>query len=103
MSRAVEITTFKLTRGKTRSDFIAGNVDVDAWLRQQPGFQSRSIAQRADGTIVDTLFWGSVAQAESAMQRLMEELADSPVHGLIDQRTVNWTVAEIFHYVNNQR
>ena len=37
------------------------------------------------------------AAARAAMQRLMDELADSPVHALIDQATVTWTVARIGH------
>ena len=97
MTEAIEITTFKLMRGHTCADFIEANADVDAWLRQQPGFKSRRIAQRSDGVVVDTLLWHSSTQAESAMHRLMDELRDSPVHALINQRTVDWTVADVFH------
>ncbi len=37
------------------------------------------------------------AAARAAMHRLMDELADSPVHALIDQATVTWTVVRIGH------
>ena len=40
----LEVTTFKLTKGKPYKDFIQANADVDAWLKKQPGFQSRHIA-----------------------------------------------------------
>jgi hypothetical protein len=93
---AIEITTFKLN-GCNCAAFIAGNADVDAWLQRQPGFQSRHIAERDDGTIVDMLLWNSVAEGEDAMSRLMTELADSPVHALIDQSTVSWTIAQVRH------
>jgi hypothetical protein len=82
------------------ADFIAVNVDVDAWLSRQPGFRSRRIAQRDDGVIVDMLIWDSVEEAEDSMHRLMDELRDSPVHALIDQRTVSWTVASVGHSTN---
>jgi hypothetical protein len=98
MSEAIEITTFKL-KGGSCADFIAANADVDAWLRRQPGFLGRWIAERDDGTIVDTLIWASVADGERSAQGIMTELAHSPVHGLIDQGTVEWTIAPIRHQV----
>ena len=97
MKEAVEITTFRLVRNATLTDFIAANMDVDAWLLRQPGFRSRRIAQRHDGVIVDMLLWDTPQQAEVAMQRLLEELSDSPVHALIDPRSVSWTVASVGH------
>lgn len=99
MTEAIEITTFKLAKGCSCDDFIAGNRDVDSWLKQQPGFKSRRIAQRNDGTVVDMLLWVSADDAESAMHRLLDELRDSPVHALIDQRTVSWTVSTVFHSI----
>ena len=93
----LEMTTFKLTKGNTYKDFIVANKDVDAWLKKQPGFQSRHIAQKPDGTIIDALIWDSEAEGTNAMQRLMTELADSPVHGTIDQGTVSWNIFPIYH------
>jgi hypothetical protein len=100
MSEAIEITTFKLVNGCTYERFIFGNQDVDKWLARQSGFRSRRIAQRNDGTIVDMLLWASANDAESAMHRLMDELKNSPVHALIDQHTVSWSVATIFHSID---
>jgi len=99
MAEAIEITTFQLNKGHTCAEFIAGNADVDSWLRRQSGFRSRRIAQRDDGVIVDMLMWASVDDATSAMHRLMDELRDSPVHALIDQHTVEWTVSSVFHAI----
>ena len=96
MKEAIEITTFKLA-GHSCADFIAANADVDAWLKRQPGFRSRHLAEREDGTIVDMLLWDTVAHGTDAMQRLMDELADSPVHAMIDQDTVSWSVTPVRH------
>lgn len=96
MNEAIEITTFKLA-GYSCADFIIANAGVDVWLKRQPGFQSRRLAEREDGTIVDMLIWDSVAHGTDAMQRLMDELADSPVHEMIAQDTVSWTVAPVRH------
>ncbi|WP_269713995.1 hypothetical protein [Caulobacter sp. NIBR2454] len=95
---AVEITTFRL-RGCTVAQFIDANAGVDAWLRRQPGFRSRRIAEQADGSVVDMLVWAAVADGRAAADGLMDELADSPVHDLIDQRTVCWSVSPVRHSI----
>lgn len=98
--QALEVTTFKLRSGLTVADFITANTDVDAWLLKQPGFVSRRIAERDDGVIIDMLIWASVRDGEDGAVRLMVELAGSPVHAAIDQRTVDWTVCPIHHAVD---
>lgn len=94
MQEAIEITSFKL-KGYSCAEFIAANTEIDGWLQGQPGFISRRIAVEDDGTIVDMLLWTSAANARASMNRLMSELADSPVHGMIDHDTVSWTVATV--------
>ena len=54
IAEGIEITTFKL-RGCNCKEFIIANADIDAWLKRQPGFQSRRIAEKEDGTIIDVL------------------------------------------------
>lgn len=93
---AVEVTTFRLT-GCTLAEFIDANVEVDDWLRRQPGFRSRRIAERDDGEIVDVLVWDDVLAGEAAAGRLMRELAQARVHALIDQRSVAWSVLPVRH------
>ena len=92
----LEITTFKLT-GCTYPEFIIANTDIDYWLQRQPGFRSRHMAQKQDGTIIDMLLWDTVKEATQAMHRLMDEMASSPVHSMIDQHTVSWNVFPIGH------
>ena len=93
----LEMTTFTLAKGKTYQDFIAANAEVDVWLKKQPGFQSRHIAGQPDGTIIDALIWDSQADGTNAMHKLLNELADSPVHTVIDQGTVSWTIYPVYH------
>jgi hypothetical protein len=95
----LEMTTFKLEKGKTYQDFIAANTDVDNWLKKQPGFKSRHIAQKPDGTIIDALIWNSKADGTNAMHNLMKELADSPVHDVLDQDTVSWNIYPVYHQI----
>jgi hypothetical protein len=95
----LEMTTFKLVKGKTYQDFIAANADVDVWLKKQSGFQSRHIAQKPDGNIIDALIWDSQADGTNAMHNLMKELANSPVHDVIDQGTVSWNIYPVYHQI----
>lgn len=95
----LEMTTFKLTKGKTYKDFITANADVDLWLKTQPGFLTRQIAQQPDGTIIDTLIWESQEFGTNAMYSLMRELSNSPVHELIDHQTVCWNIYPIYHQI----
>jgi len=98
MTEAIEITTFKLSNC-TCEDFIDANVEVDDWLKRQPGFRSRRLAQWGDGTMVDMLIWDSASHGRVAMARMMNELGESPVHRMIDQPTVSWSVAPVRHRV----
>jgi hypothetical protein len=91
---AVEVTTFRLN-GCTCARFVEANAEVDDWLRRQPGFRSRRIAERENGEIVDVLIWESVAAGEAAAARLMKELVNSEVHSLIDQSSVSWSVLPV--------
>jgi hypothetical protein len=99
MQPVIEITTFKLAKGLRMVDFIAANADVDPWLRGQPGFLSRMLLQQEDGTVMDMVVWERETDARDSARRLMRELADSPVHAAIDQRTVHWSVCPVVHTV----
>jgi hypothetical protein len=97
-TEAIEVTTFKLN-GHSCKEFVAANADIDAWLKRQPGFRSRRIAERDDGTIVDMLIWDSAKAGRKAANGIMTEMGHSPVHGMIDQSTVDWTVAPVRHRI----
>jgi len=95
---AIEVTSFKLNN-HTMDDFIAINKPIDAWLKQQPGFRSRHIAQQRDGRIQDILLWDSVQEGSDSMHRLMDEFNDSPIHDMIDQSTVLWNIWPVWHEI----
>lgn len=92
---ALEITSFRLVAGLSGNDFVRANDDINAYLRRQPGFRWRRIVEAADGSITDIVAWESVADAERSAAGIMTEMADSPVHATIDQRTVDFTIAPV--------
>jgi hypothetical protein len=95
VSEAIEITSFRLVVGRSAKDFVAANADINEWLKRQPGFRSRRIAELDDGSIVDMLIWASAANGSDAAQRIMTEMGSSPVHAVIDQRSVVWRIAKV--------
>jgi len=101
MTEAIEITTFRLAAGVKMRGFIKANEDIDAWLITQPGFISRRICQRKDGTVIDVLVWASAAAGRKAATGVVTEMAHSPVHAAIDQSTVDWSVSSVHHTHSN--
>ena len=97
-TEGIEITTFKI-KGCTFAAFIKANASIDEWLKKQPGFQSRRIAEKQDGTIVDMLIWDSVEEGTDAMHRIITETSDSKVHSLINQKTVSWNMYPVHHSI----
>lgn len=93
---AVELTTFHLVKSKTLDDFILENHDIDIWLRARPGFRSRHIFQDDSGLVHDLIFWDEEVQGIESMNKLMDVFADSNVHALINQESVNWFVKPAF-------
>jgi len=99
MTEALEVTVLRPAPGLTAADFIAANADIDEYLRRQPGFQWRRITETEDGTIVDIVSYDSREHALAGAGGISGEMADSPVHGSIDQSTVEWRVADVVHLV----
>ena len=98
-NQAIELTTFKL-KGFTTKHFIEANIEIDAFLKCQKGFRSRTIFELKKDFVHDMLVWDSVEEGTNAMHKLMTELSDSPVHDMIDQSTVSWNIAPVEHFVN---
>jgi hypothetical protein len=95
-TEGIEITTFKI-KGCTFAEFIKANADIDEWLKKQPGFQSRRITGKEDGTVVDMLIWDSVEEGTDAMHRIISETSNSKVHSMINQGTVSWNIYPVNH------
>ena len=98
-TEGIEITTFKI-KGCTFAEFIKANASIDEWLKKQPGFQSRRMAKKEDGTVVDMLIWDSVEEGTDAANRIIAETSDSKVHSLINQGTVVWNMYPVYHTID---
>ncbi len=83
MSATVELVTFRLARG-TGQQFVDANAAVSDWLKRQPGFVSRHLAERDDGSYLDIVFWQSHEAALAASGKIMEEMAQNEAMTMID-------------------
>jgi hypothetical protein len=93
--KAAEVTVFRLKQGLGSSHAIAAGRDIDAWLRRQPGFVSRTMLEEPDGSIMDVVVWKSEQDGQSSSERLMDETATSPFHDLVDPVSVRWYLAPV--------
>ena len=98
MREVLEVTSFKLA-GFSGAQFVAANDEIDDYLRRQPGFRWRRIAQHADGTVIDIVAWDTMANAEASASGIMTEMGHSAVHTMIDQQTVDWRLAPVLQQI----
>lgn len=57
MNHFIELVTFKTKADVTPDQVVSASDDVNSFLKSQPGFVSRNLGQREDGTWHDILFW----------------------------------------------
>lgn len=82
MNETIELVTFRLASGDARS-FVAANGMINDWLKKQPGFISRRLGQKADGSWIDVLMWSSDEAAKTAGAKAMTELSDCKAMAMI--------------------
>lgn len=81
----IELVTFRLARGRADGQaFVDANASVNDWLKRQPGFVSRHLAERDDGSYLDIVFWQTHADALAASNKMVEEMAQSEAMTMID-------------------
>ncbi|UCI08896.1 antibiotic biosynthesis monooxygenase family protein [Mesorhizobium sp. B1-1-8] len=88
MAETLEIVSFRLKPG-TEAGFVASNGVVADWLARQPGFLSRHLGERDDGSWVDVVRWQSLEQAQAAAQRIMTEIGDCEAMRAIQPASVD--------------
>ena len=94
MTETLEIVTFRLKPG-TEAGFVANNKIMTDWLARQPGFLSRHLGRREDGSWVDVVRWLSLEQAQAAADRMMAEIGDSEAVQAIAPASVAMSHAEV--------
>ena len=94
MNTTIEIVEFRLGRGNGAA-FVAANQPLNDWLRAQPGFVSRQLAERDDGSYIDVLVWVSRADAEAAAGKVMAVFGEADAMTRIDPESVRMAHAPV--------
>lgn len=94
MNTTIEIVEFRLGRG-TGAAFVAANQRLNDWLKAQPGFISRQLAERDDGSYIDVLIWSRRSDAEAAAGKVMAEFGESDAMTMIDPESVRMAHAPV--------
>jgi hypothetical protein len=88
MTQVVELVTFKLTANASRPDFLPANDELNVWLKAQPGFVWRRLAEKDDGRYIDIVIWNSHADATDAAEKLLAEMGQCKAMAMIDPESV---------------
>ncbi|TPO05926.1 hypothetical protein [Mesorhizobium sp. B1-1-5] len=94
MTETLEIVTFRL-KPDAEAGFVASNGVITDWLGRQPGFLSRHLGRREDGSWVDVVRWQSMEQAGAAADRIMAEIGGSEAVQAIEPASVDMNHATI--------
>ncbi len=84
----LELVTFKLAEGISEQAFLAENEHLNQWVKKQPGFEYRALAQAEDGSWTDTVFWQDMEKAAAAQQSFGEEPSLQGMMKVIDMESV---------------
>lgn len=84
----MELVTFKIIANCTPEAFAAACESVNAWVRNQPGFQSRTVSCSEDGTWFDVVLWDSAEVAHAAAAKMMTELGQCDFMAMIDPNSI---------------
>ena len=90
----IEIVEFRLGRG-TGAAFVAANQPLNEWLKAQPGFVNRQLAERDDGSYIDVLIWSSRSDAEAAASKVMNAFGEADAMTMIDPESIRMSHAAI--------
>lgn len=88
MQTNVEIVHFRLVSGANKEEFLAGNQDVEAWVKQQTGFISRQLCLSEDDMWSDIVQWDSGQNAKAAANQFVKDLGASAFMRMIDFSSV---------------
>ena len=84
----LELVTFKLAKGVSDEEFLTENEHLNNWVKSQPGFEYRALAQAEDGSWTDTVFWQDMENASAAQQSFGEEASLQGMMKVIDMESV---------------
>lgn len=68
--------------------FVEAARNMEAWLRSQPGFRWRRLAEMENGAFLDVIEWADLTSAKAAAEQIMTAAPVAGFMALIDGPTV---------------
>ena len=100
MAKTIEIVTFRLAEGTTDEKFIAETKTMEReFLGKLPGFLDRDTGKSADGGWIVVLHWESAEDAQSSMNKFVENPGTKAFTDTIDMSTfkmVRYTLEDYY-------
>lgn len=92
----LELCTFKLVAGTDRHQFSQANKAVDDFLREQDGFQYRSLSYcESEDLWIDTVYWQDMHAATKAANNFWADQRSQPFMQMLDKESVHMRHAAI--------
>ena len=88
MGHVMEIAEFKLAKSASEADLIAALPDTMAFVKEQPGFVSRTLSGGDEG-YADLLEWESMTQAQAASEAFMKDPRNAAFMQCIDPENMS--------------
>lgn len=86
---SLKVYAFKVNAGVSVDELLKADEGMSEWIKKQDGFQYRSLANQADGSWLDVVYWANTAAEKAASEKFMAENADCPFMELIDQDSLD--------------
>ena len=95
MKTTIELVTYKLKSGVSKSQLEATHEAVNNFLADQDGFYYRSCSEDNSGLIYDVVYWQTMQAAKSAGEAFMNHPAGQSLMALCDESSVNMQHMEV--------
>lgn len=92
--QTLELVTFR-TVNTEPARFLDANAEINAWCKRQPGFVSRHLAAKEDGSWVDIVFWADHDAAIQAAAKFHDEMVQCAAMSAIDPQSIAMSHAAI--------
>ncbi len=86
----MELCSFSLKSGVSHDDFNSTHATTNQWMKQQPGFMSRSLCfEEEKNQWRDVIRWQSAAHACAAGKAFIEAETNQAFMQMIDEESLN--------------
>lgn len=84
----IELVSYKLKAGVSKEQLAATHTQVNAFLKEQPGFMYRSLSEDDSGLLYDIVYWQNMDSAKAAGEAFMAHPAGQSLFVVTDENSI---------------